>query len=444
MEKKLCQHKAFIEELTWHDVKDEVASVNPKLAEILNQLKPGKGLTLFKAKYPFGAKILENGIFYLPAKDGSVVSVYDPQIPNTMREKLAYNPVPVALVLKNTCEVFADSENRFIPFKIFMPGEIFGTWELVDPKVFKQQAQNWDFKAGVRSIFMLPKISEHLSHARLRHQYGVRLSAPKYLSEHHQVFTKIANHPEFSEEWYNEIIFFPEDWLIQAKHATHSWIALNYFLLQETWIQSLIWRSQVSLELIWQSLSQEIDKRNMKPRHYLVNTVKHLIMIGIGSIPAFAPALDSICAPIKGLQAVYQNEYGLKYTPTIMIPQHLSKKTSPVYYSLQCPTLLSYSPMTSHVRSAMHDLQEIEYLMTALLEKLKKNKAPLYQLVKNIQFHYYHTELDPHHVIQSAQLLAEEDLRFSQVLCKTTRAIKKIAESASFLRGCIRISFEEK
>ena len=56
----------------------------------------------------------------------------------------------------------------------------------------------------------------------------------------------------------------------------------------------------ISNELIWKSLTTEINNKNMHPRHYLVNTVKHLISIGVGTTLGFSPAYDSQNAPVSG------------------------------------------------------------------------------------------------------------------------------------------------
>ena len=61
----------------------------------------------------------------------------------------------------------------------------------------------------------------------------------------------------------------------------------------------------------------------MHPRHYLVNTVKHLISIGVGTTLGFSPACDSQNAPVSGLAKVYEKDYGIKYIPTIFFPCNL-------------------------------------------------------------------------------------------------------------------------
>ncbi len=434
-------HKASIEELRWGDVRDKVAAINPELAEIIDFLKPSDEFTLFRARYPYGSTISDYGELHLPNSQGNVVSIHDKSIPEDTRNKLSYNPVPLAMVTNNNTEVYTVSDNRLIPFRMFTEGELFGTWELLDPDEFKQETYNWSISAGARSIFMLPKISDASSHRRLRAKYGVSLATPKYFSDHHEIFTKIANHNEFPHEWHNEIIFFSQKWVEGISQLLNNkWTALYFFILKEAWEQSLNWRNQLNTELIWQSLSVEMSRRNMHPRHYLVNTVKHLINLGIGTTPAFAPVIDDKVAPIAGLQTAYARDYALKYNPTIIATTHMgiNKIDKHVYYSLQAPSLLTYAPSASHSHSAMKDIQEIKYLMDILLSRLKADDSPSYQLISNINFKYFHTEPDPQGYTESVEKIITEDSRFSS--CCNSKGKLPVADSASFLRGGIRIS----
>ncbi len=437
-------HTASIEELRWADVRDSIATINAELADIVDYLKPSDDLTLFRAKYPFGTKISDHGILHIPNSNGNIVPIYDDSIPKNTRDKLSYNPIPLSLVTKNNSEVFTISDNRLIPLKIFEPGELFGTWELLDPEPFKQQAYNWSFSAGARSIFMLPKIADAYSHSRLRSKYGVSLSTPKYLSDHHEIFAKIANHRTFPYKWHNEIIFFSDKWLNNLSQRSNiKWTALYFLILKAAWNQFLNWRSQITTELIWQSLSEEMSRRNMHTRNYLVNTVKHLITLGIGTTPAFVPATTEDSAPINGLQTAYIDDYKLKYNPTIMIPASLNfanhTTSENIYYSLQDPSLLTYTKSASHSRSAMKDLQDIKYLLDALLDRLKNDMPPTYKLVNNLNFEYFHTEIDQYGDIIPSKDISIEDSRF--IHCGNDKGdTLPFSDSASFLRGCIRIS----
>lgn len=445
MKQTVSPHHATFESFTWPEIRSLVHEVNPELAQIVDSIGPDDSYKLYRADYPFGATIANLGQLHIPNGLGRVVRLSDNTIDKAIRADLNYNPVPVALNLHHNAEVYVIHDSRFVPLKVFTPGEIFGVWELLDPPTFKLQAQNWSFSAGARSLFMVPKITESTSHAKLRQKYSLRPFTPKGLLDHQQIFSTIANHPNFSESWQNSILFFGRNWVSHLSDPPESpWYKLNYFWLRQAWLQSLNWRNQLSFELIWQSLAQQVEQRNLKPRRYIIDTVKHLITVGTGTAPAFAPAIDNQSAPVQGLQSVYVNDYHLKnYLPTIMEPRHLNtnKPGDQVYYSLQSPTLLTYSSHHINTRSILQDLRDLKFLIDILMEKLESDKAPILALVKNLNFEFFHSEVDTYGEILSSNDMVDGDPQLSYT--QDDYPDRRFAETGPFVRGCIRLSIRE-
>ncbi|MCL5260156.1 MAG: hypothetical protein M1561_00515 [Gammaproteobacteria bacterium] len=437
--KNLLSEKLLLEELSWHAVEAEIGAVNSRFAELIRKLNPPKSLTVFKARYPYGAKILEDGVFNLPLLHGGTISIDSPKIPAEIKKRLSYNPLPISLVLKNTCEVYAKSDNHCMPIRICKPGETFGTWEIFDSKPFKLAISGWDISSGARSVLMLPKTAIFSAHNKLRTKYEFNLPPPKSLIDQHNIFTKLAQHHLFPEEWENIVLFFPKEWLEQEKGFSSIWKFFNYYLLKEAWHQTLFLRNHIGISLIWRALAAEMEKMTAKPRNYIVETIKKLIMIGLGTDPAFAPATNSLSVPINGLQKVYMEDYKIGYLPTIMEASYLNANNNlPVYYSLQYPTLLQYPSIYDNSRSAMQDCEIIKQLIDALQEKLKKDNPREYELTKHLQFDYYHTEKDSFRVMNLPNNLVQKDARFCYSSLKNNQL--EFAYNASFLRGCIKLS----
>jgi len=438
----LPQPKGKFTEIPWHMVQEKIININPELSKIINQLNIGKEFTLFEAEYPFGTTILKQGRLHIPNEQGNIVPIDDSTIPSTIRHRLTYNPVPLSLVLENNTEGYIDIETHSTPFALLTPGDIFGSWELFDLPILKPQSSNWSFNAGARSIFMLPKISSSNAHLKLRSKYGVSPYPPKDTHAHFQIFNTLANHKDFSQPWRNKLIFFPIEWIQQQDNPNNpAWTLFFHYLLKKAWRESLHLRTHMTFELIWHSLTSELDKRNLKPKRYLIDTLKHLLGISIGALPGFAPATNSQIAPIDGIQQSYTNVYGLQqYIPTIMVPSKLSisEETMPVYYSMQHPSILAYLDQIFTTRSTFRDLQDIKYLMEMLLTKLKRDKKSIYALLEHIKFDYFHTEKDPSGEIRPTTDIFKGDDRFLKIAGK--KDSRNFAYSASFLRGCIRIS----
>lgn len=437
-------HSFALEELSWQNAVGEISSVNNEFAKTIDKLAPAKHLTVFKATYPYGAKIFECGVFNLPLKSGKTLPANSMEIPEILRRRLLYNVAPVCLVLQNNCEVFSDFDTHFTSFQILSPGETFGTWEIHETEQLKANAKTCScyITAGTRTAVMLPKITVNAMHNKLREKYKFHLPPPKYFQDHHEVFKKIAQHANFSESWQNVIFIFPVEWVDRNLNNNFGlWTAFNYLLLKDAWRQTIKWRSyQVSL--MWQTLMPEISEMKNEPRHYIVDTVKRLLLIGLGGYPAFAPTTNSMALPIKGLQKAYIEDYKLdRYIPTIMEPQHLlhTENSQPLYYSLQCPELIEYSFALSHSRSAMQDLEDVKLLMDKLLNKLKTEKTHPFDIMQHLKFDYYHAEKSRSQGIQLSDKLAEEDPRFRYLTVPNKNLV--FAKKASFARGCIKISY---
>lgn len=445
LEKNQVHPKAFMEELTWEQVRNDVIKVNPEFAAVVDKLSPGKEYTVFKATYPYGSEILKKGDLYLPNSSGELVSLKDHSISQHVKDSLDYNleSNPVTLVLKNSVELFLSLEDRTIPFYgLISPGKLFGLWRILSLHVTQQPKFIWDLTAGARSLFMLPKISEANRHNKLKKIFHLNSDTPKTFLDHWAVFKEIANHPDFSEPWFTEVLFFSKNWFQHFNNET--WLSLNHNLLRLAWEGSELWRNQFVWDLIF-SLIQK--RKNIKPNPYAVSTVKHLIAIGVGSLPGFAAAIDNLAAPINGLQKVYTDIYNLKnYAPIIMQPKMFSMyddNSTPVYYSLQFPSSMEFSPKTRDRSSVITDLYEIRSLFSKYLLGIKDDQLNIQgtlfaDLLTNISFDFFHSEGERYFGIKSNNNIQTADPSFNYVMSNFKK--EKFPVNNGFMRGVIRIA----
>ena len=67
-----------IEEIDWSSIRENVLQINPLLVEAIDTVHSPKKPAFFKARYPYGAKIVEKGRFFLPLKKrGELLSVQE-------------------------------------------------------------------------------------------------------------------------------------------------------------------------------------------------------------------------------------------------------------------------------------------------------------------------------------------------------------------------------
>ncbi len=438
--------RANISELQWKDVRLEVAKLNPELAEIIDKIDPGPECTLFKASYPFGGEILKNGDLYIPNSQGVLTCFNSPQISNHVRDKLNYNlgSNPVSFILKNTAEFFIIRENNTIPFYGLMtPGKIFGFWRVLNPGISQHPIFIWDMSAGARSIFMLPKISETGKYNKLSRAFQLRSEKPNTLLDHWKLFKEIANHPDFGEAWTAEILFFSKEWFDRLNDK--EWSAFKMYLFEKAWAGTEFFRNQFIWSVVFSLIQQG---RNIKPNPYIADVVRHLLAMGIGALPGFAPAIDDSAGPILRLQEVFNKIYLLTdYAPIIMQPYFFNlEDPRPIYYSLQYPNTIEFSPKARESSTKISDLYQIKSLLSKYLEDifsntLKVSGTMLYDLYEKVQYDFFHTDVEKYSGIRLSKEIPKEDSTFLQV---PEGMSHDFPANSAFVRGCIRVAAKSK
>jgi hypothetical protein len=419
--------------LQWQDVRDEVGLVNKELRDIIDAINPDKTYKLVKIKYSFGDLIIKEGQFF----SSFMTEKTNTTIANKLKKYFSYSPIPLAFVLNKGCEVFVETNERASPLNVLTPGSLFGCFELMNFFINKPSTPIWNVSAGSRTIFMLPKLADNLKFKKLRLKYDIPSTLRlKYITDHWKIFKKIAASPELKKNWECEIIFFTEKWFQHKKDT--AWLEWYRYLSKTAWQQSQYAIEKITFSLFWQAFTNAISSRNLKPRSYLVDTIKHLLLICSGASPAIIPAnhKQTLFAPILQLQQAIVDIYQLRdYLPTIMYAASLNdlKKQLPVYYSLSYPTLVEGSPFNTSFSTVMLDLRDIKLLMDTLIYRvnIKDN------FIKNLKFEYFHTGDDIYKEIKSSNKAQKEDSRLTDDLALFSD--RKFCETSIFWRGAIKI-----
>ena len=429
------------QKLYWEDVRDQVRSVNPQLAGIIDNINPGKDYPLVKASYRFGDLIVEDGHANLPTQDGTLLPATDVYFQKQLKDQLTYSPIPVFLTLKNANELFVNTSSRAIPLNLFYPGSLLGLFEYLDYMFDRQSTARWNVSAGARSIFTLPKMNEIAGFKRLKIAYGLDSGLqPRYLTDHWRVFCNIVRHQNFDQNWDNEILFFTKSWLTDhSKDPT--WFAFRDYLFKHAWNQAQFAISKVGLNLSWEYFSTAISARNLKPIPYLIDHVKHILLTAAGRWPGFIPAdTSNQVAPTDGLQKAITETYMLKkYLPTMMHIASLERNVDiPTYYSLAYPTLLEGSPKSKTSASTiMIDLRDIKQLIDTIKTVFHDSNKIDCTNFSNVDFDYFHVEQDKYSEIKLSNSLHNIDMNLVNI--KDMFPDKEFCSTSQFWRGCIRI-----
>lgn len=391
--------------------------------------------------YPYGAFIVNKGEFYLPTLDGKTISIQDKCIPHILKTNLRYSNIPLSLIIDNTSEVFVEAQNRVISLNFLNIGEMFGLFELMN--LFNLGSQHsllntpiWNISAGARSTFMIPSIYDMIGHNRIKKKVGRDIYAPSNFVDHWQTFVDINKYKCNTKCWYNTILVFSNEWF--SDKNSYAYIELYKYLVSKCWQQFQLLEDFTEFSLSWSFFTHAISKRNLKPRPYLIDTVKHLILIAKGLGVAFKPAINDTAVPMSIIQQVYIDDYRLKdYIPNIMQPTKLTKD-SKVYYSLSYPNLRDSSPYLRNPPSIIEDQREIKKLLDILTDIIHQIDTLNANSLKNINFKLFHSNNDPFGQILSSKTIAETDNRFLESAYDGEK--RSFCSSSSFFNGCIGIS----
>lgn len=436
-----------IKEVKWKDVKEAVAKVNPKFAAVINNMSLSNDFSLYLVRYPFGSLIVKSGVFYVPNEKGQIVPISDPSISDKFRKALNYNNgIPMGVILKKSAELFMQTKEHTIPFGMMKEGKIFALWRILNPSMSYLAPQIWNISSGARDIFFLPKITDTASYKKLAKARNIKYPMPRNLLEQAAILTHLANHKEFSSEWNTEMLFFPNIWL--KYQDDDNWIRFHHFLLQEAWENSEHWRNKVVYDFIWDSFVKEITEKNIRIAPHRIDIVKHLIMVGLGVLPGFCPAIDNEAAPVGSLQDEFIDIYDLKrFSPTIMVPHHFSpNEKRPVYWSLQFPTHFESNPKPYTSNSIIEALREIKILLEEFIQAVNEGKlegltgTPIPDFFKLIRYDFFHSDLVPNHEdgIRHSKEMVDGDK--SLIKCAKKYGHRTFSEISPFVRGCVRIS----
>lgn len=431
--------KNGVVKVSWNDVRKRVAQVEPKFAELVDELNPDASFPLFLVYLPYGALKGDTESSFLPDSKGNLYRLSDSHVPKEIIQHLGYGlgGSPMGMVLEKQLEYFIDLKHKgiTIPWLIYSPGQFFPYSTILGCQSNDVYAPNGllTVTSGARSTFMLPNIGCNTHHVNLKRHFNIKRQAPKTLYEHWTIFKDILDSKVINCDWKSCLIYFSEKW-VTAIHNDKAWMKLKLYLNESAWRKFEYERNRIYYDIAF-SLIQE--KRNLKPNPYLRDTAQHLFATALGAAPGYVPACDEQALPLNILQRVFVESYGLKkYNPTIMQPAHFNfaNNKTPIYYSLQHPSTHVFSPKSREVSSTINEILELEYIMRVFCEELSSktnicSDTVIGKIAKNTEFNYFHNKSDRQGIIRQSSDIPQSDMRF----------IDKFASDAPFVRGCVSI-----
>lgn len=376
-----------------------------------------------------------------------MLELNNPNVPKQYKNDLSYNvgTNPASVILKNSLEIYMSHRVTQVPITLGVAGEgaVISVSRMLARNIPHHPAFIWNISAGARSLFFLPKISQKRKYRSLRSALAIDVDIPKNTLEHIYVFKKIFAH-DCVKPWSTKLLFFSVKWFEYLEDP--AWIKLKTYLLEcfrdafESLGNMYIWDIIISLIL---------KERDIRPSLYVINTVKHLLMMAAGIIPGIAPATSEKYGPIHDLQKIFSECYKIDYVPTILGPGYFdmySKSAQPILYSLQHPNFLEDAPRKKDNSSLISETYDVANLLEKILASLKNvdyniQDTPLHHVPRRVSIEAFHPEPKEYSKIKNPSILTESDPRFIETLyhCKQT----SIAKNSSIFKGCFRLKSAE-
>jgi len=437
------KHKYQIEKINWEKAKKSVLAIDKELYKIINELSVDDSYAIYKANYPYGTKIYEDGLFYLPVINSKThtLPINDASIPQNIKNDLCYHDLPLGMITKGSFEVFRESSHRVFSLALRKKGLELGIWEMFAP------TSPYTVTSGSRSLFLLPKIADALSHKKLR-AYGVRSPQPRNLLDQWAIFKELIAHQNIANPWTCEILLFSSKW-IETMKKDPAWLNFYHYTLKKAWDHTEASRTIVTYNAALERFSHILIQRRIKPSPYILETLKHLIFITVGAVPAFKPAgADNSPAPIDEILKTYLNVYGLKtYYPSMLYSDYLQRnEPDSVYYSLQLPISLEKLAGDRYSNSAKTDLIELIELTNSFIDELNNGvlgagSHHIQALFSKTKFDFFHTDADPVLQVSPASQMAIDDRKLLY-LPEGDYGERKFSDRCHFVKGCVRVSSE--
>ncbi|VEG91208.1 hypothetical protein [Legionella spiritensis] len=429
-----------IEKFSWNEIKHAVQRVNLPLFQLIEQIAPDKDIPFFLAHYDFGEHFGIKNHAYLPAKHGRLEKIDSPHTDRELFAHLGYgkHSIPLGMIVDKYCEwhYFGESD-RIFPDCVQGPGAIFNMQIVFDEdKTVENNVLS--VSSGALSSFLLPNIGCQRKHARIQKYYDVSAPAPKSPYEHHLIFKEILNSKHTDNHWQSQILYFSERFVEEIKH-NEGWLKLKLYFsesLRKKLTQNTYDASCNDLFLSAQKINR------FRPTPFIIDTAKYIFNIGMGSGIAVKPATDEQYFPVRDIQKIYNECYGLEYIPTVMVPSSLHADQDCVYYPLQCPFAKINTFRTNQSNSTITELEALKNVLLAYQEEFTEDQgaafgSPLYHVSKKTTFSFYHYKSSNNDSIKNAGEIKETDPRFAFSYCHDNHSF---ASDAKLFRGCVQLS----
>lgn len=434
---------------SWKKVRARVRKVNNDFFSLVDDLSPDN-IPLYLVYLPYGQKKGDTkSSFFLDQEDKEYR--LDPNtLPKEMKRELGYGSgsSPMGMVLEKKLEYYIDLPNLSItlPRIVRGPGSIFPLTAMFTRSNKRSFAPNGvlSVMSGCRSTFMAPAISSKSNYSRMQHALNLKSPVPEELYSHFDIFKELSDREKPEDKWRSCILYFSEEFFKKIKEDP-SWVKVKDYLMNKCINQFEPDHYRALMESIFSNL---LIEKNLKPNPYIIDTAKHIMSTTSGVSPGFAPARDESFLPLKIIEKLFIEEYGMKkYFPALFHLEHFYYEESqwPIYYSLQYPATHNFSPKSRTASSVLVEMRELSMLLNVFMEYLSQPNSPCYgtifeSVAHSVNVTCIHNKIDRSKIITNSSSVLDLDSRFSSNAYYKSMPDQCFPADGKFFRGCVAIS----
>lgn len=396
------------QKVSWSEIREEVARVNQRLADVLDQLAPDLPLEL--------------GIF------------------NYGEEIFPLENRQPFLVLNKSCEIFSEYGDRLMSQALIGAGEFFCIDSFFNQNI-TPHTKLCKITAGARNVFMLPKVADQVRHRKMQDAFNFELKKSENPQDHWRVFKYLANSSKIKDKWECRVLFFdPKIW--GQYRNDPAWQGFYNILLQQLQDESEFQRQQGVLEM----LIGITQKQRQHLRFFLpeVEQMKQLFMLGMKGTPGFKVAESDETLPLQLIQSAYLEHYGMKeYPPLILTSAYFDwrKDTeTPIYYSFNHPNSYYCSPAVNDLKTNAEELEHFiwgfkKVVNLILTQDIIDENSPFYQFLQSCEFNFYHPKTENNKDFISPTMAPSHN----PLLMKGWEKHFQFPVHSTFWKGCVGI-----
>lgn len=411
-------------ELSWDNVKTDIARANLALFEILQTVEGIQNMFFTVFEYPYGQIIADELFFYLPCSGGEMTGV------------------PFSMVLNKHLEMFIEFRGKSSAYKIYKEGDFLGIRALHSSSNIHHPTDILQISSGARNVFLLCPIADVKPHSNLEKYFNTKLHKPDELESHFFTIRDICNADLC--QWRSKLLVFPNEIVKLIKNnklPTLSNLLMAFDSNQAGYYANMPFYNYL---MTYIKANNEVISNNV----YVNDVVNQLISIGVGQVPGYALAVHDDLLPLDFILEVYRDIYKSKYTPFIMVPTHFNKETNhPVYYSI-LKEEMAFKPSSFSNKPQRCELIYNTYQQYAeQIEMLGYFKStPFFKAATQLSltlFNEKKVQVPPGLFSLPKDAIFDYDPRFLEITEKLGYAKTDFAQKTTFLIGCFGIKFND-